>query len=582
MRDSRYAKHGMQGKGAPRGKNSEGGKGNYSLFAGESGPDHDEELFVRGCHVVWSAGGKVIKSYTLQSTVLQACWCYFADYLNTAKARSLCILQRETITVYAPDGGIYSVALPCKVVRIWPLLEGILLERATAPSEMLPTPEAPTLFSLMHPLEELKPLSMFVNSPSADDPLDIDPALEAINAAPDRGGCDFVCDPADKVVFASDGQPFILIYNQRDRVHTLWVLRQARKEVAKRMRSGLLDDTSASHRFSLGGGGGALPAQLGGGVVGWGKRLPAIHVSPTASPAQQHLVYTAEKNTRETTSMEVDGQEAGEEDSASDDENITAEIFVERVWRDEFAVPPASTVFFSSDSEKTLLFCLFSASTCRLEVLALRDEGGQVQLRPYAELRARAAMPIKSAWHTGSEELLSFTASSSSSSSAAAASLPTPSGTTSSLSVSPDVSGRKTQAQDPFNTDILLLDMSGRLAIYTGRSKMCELVLPLLGPTHAPPSSPNDAPMPASVMMTPNAAAGLGASNTASPSPSSAFSSAPFGRGLGLVAFSPISPQTPKTFNISSPQGTHRWPPPAPCDLPVVSTPFRFVCLFFL
>ena len=107
---------------------------NLSLFLPESFAAQLFECTLHSTHtctsfsrtkVVWSSGNRVQKSFTLKLPILQAIWCYFSDE-NLAssnptrniekKARSLCVLQSEMVTVYAPDGEIYSVALPCKVM----------------------------------------------------------------------------------------------------------------------------------------------------------------------------------------------------------------------------------------------------------------------------------------------------------------------------------------------------------------------------------------------------------------------------------------------------------------------------------
>jgi len=169
-------------------------------------------VYVRGLRVVWSSGGRVLKSFVLQSPSIQAVWCSFGE-----EKRSLCTLQGETITVYSPEGGVYAVALPGKFDRIWPLPQGLLAERATGPGETTPNPDSPTYFSLLHPLEELKPLSIF-------------------DASNDQSIDEFVCDPFTKVVFTSPLLPFIVTYHERKNIHSFWVLRQSRIEIMKRSR----------------------------------------------------------------------------------------------------------------------------------------------------------------------------------------------------------------------------------------------------------------------------------------------------------------------------------------------------------
>jgi len=97
---------------------------------------------------------------------------------STSTGLSLCVLRdAELVVVYAPDGRTYDVALPCHAARIWPLTEGLLIQRppnaeASASSLGPSSPrwadlhrgegegETPSLFSLMHPLDELKPVAL--------------------------------------------------------------------------------------------------------------------------------------------------------------------------------------------------------------------------------------------------------------------------------------------------------------------------------------------------------------------------------------------------------------------------------------
>lgn len=186
-----------------------------------SPPPHEEELYLSPDHlrVIWRplGGPSVYKQWRQPSPVLQALWAYFS--LDGGRARCMCVLRDpELLVVYPPDGDIYEVPLPCQAQAIFALgKDGLLIQRQAAEWEaeglhgegrgeeeegearvvreegeeglgrtrmvlgkertrgwrekareeesrattLLPPVEAaPALFSLRHPLEEVRPVAM--------------------------------------------------------------------------------------------------------------------------------------------------------------------------------------------------------------------------------------------------------------------------------------------------------------------------------------------------------------------------------------------------------------------------------------
>jgi hypothetical protein len=95
----------------------------------------------------------------------------------------LCVLQPELVLIHSPDGPSREVTLPSKFDGIWPLEKGLLLQRALPmmPDHGAPTEDlwehlsakagssftnepnifdSPSLFSLMHGLDEPKPMAL--------------------------------------------------------------------------------------------------------------------------------------------------------------------------------------------------------------------------------------------------------------------------------------------------------------------------------------------------------------------------------------------------------------------------------------
>lgn len=76
--------------------------------------------------------------------------------------RYLVVLLADIAFAYPPSGGSIPFQLPFHVHRAWPLKHGMLLERAREGKEALRSDEAasaPTLYSLLHPQEEMSVVS---------------------------------------------------------------------------------------------------------------------------------------------------------------------------------------------------------------------------------------------------------------------------------------------------------------------------------------------------------------------------------------------------------------------------------------
>ncbi|EPS73838.1 hypothetical protein M569_00901, partial [Genlisea aurea] len=98
-----------------------------SLFSEKGYPNDgdggDHEIFVRGSKIIWSAGRRVHKRFTLPSKVIKVCWCRMG---NMSEA-SLCVLLADSITIYEITGEVVSIPLPHTITSIWPLPFGLLL-----------------------------------------------------------------------------------------------------------------------------------------------------------------------------------------------------------------------------------------------------------------------------------------------------------------------------------------------------------------------------------------------------------------------------------------------------------------------
>ncbi|XP_078504893.1 anaphase-promoting complex subunit 1 [Lissotriton helveticus] len=190
--------------------------------------EYDEELYITGNMVIWSKGSRsdaaaVHKAFTVDSPVLQALWCDFADpedksehtngTLKTEKC--VCILQSSCINIHSTEGKDYIAPLPFQVGCVWPSKYGLLFERCSPSQEVPQSPPReplPVIFSMLHPLDEITPLvsksgGMFGSS-----------------------RVQYVADHTLKIVFTNEDPSIVMTYDTLHGVHTVWALRKVKLE----------------------------------------------------------------------------------------------------------------------------------------------------------------------------------------------------------------------------------------------------------------------------------------------------------------------------------------------------------------
>ena len=213
----------------------------FLLFPGQHGASHEEEIYVSGCTAVWSTGhvpvtpssstantaaepttsepvSRVLKSFSHSVPVLSAVLTRFPTLSPTANQPplSIVLVHPDSLSVYTASD-VYSVPLPFHVSSAHPLLEGLLLARSTpATPDHAATPATPCLFSLLHPLEEVRPLARVRGG---------------------EGEAEYMVDDQERVVWASDQQPLLLTYQTAQRRHRLYIIRQSRRERHKRLKA---------------------------------------------------------------------------------------------------------------------------------------------------------------------------------------------------------------------------------------------------------------------------------------------------------------------------------------------------------
>ncbi|KAK7806339.1 hypothetical protein U0070_020191 [Myodes glareolus] len=176
--------------------------------------DYDEELYVAGNMVIWSKGSKsqalaVYKAFTVDSTVQQALWC---DFITSQDKSEKIHTHHHSIMI--PVILRFSFALML-VANVWATKYGLLFERSSSSHEVppsLPREPLPTMFSMLHPLDEITPLvcksgSLFGSS-----------------------RVQYVVDPAVKIVFLNIDPSIVMTYDAVQNVHSVWTLRRVKPE----------------------------------------------------------------------------------------------------------------------------------------------------------------------------------------------------------------------------------------------------------------------------------------------------------------------------------------------------------------
>uniref|UniRef100_A0A8C3M1E7 Anaphase-promoting complex subunit 1 n=1 Tax=Chrysolophus pictus TaxID=9089 RepID=A0A8C3M1E7_CHRPC len=179
--------------------------------------DYDEELYVASNMVIWSKGSKseasaAYKAFSVDSPVLQALW--FSGGKEIVQ-KCVCILQSSCVNVHSIDGKDYIAALPFQVANIWPTKFGLLLERSGSSHEVPPSPPReplPTMFSMLHPLDEITPL------------------VCKSGGVFGSARVQYVADYTLRIVFVNAEPSIVMTYDTVQSLHTVWALRKVKPE----------------------------------------------------------------------------------------------------------------------------------------------------------------------------------------------------------------------------------------------------------------------------------------------------------------------------------------------------------------
>ncbi|ELT93542.1 hypothetical protein CAPTEDRAFT_175155 [Capitella teleta] len=216
-------------------------KENWEMRSSANGPGGncedscEEELYTKDHTVIWSrimldGTSHVIKSFTMDTPVLEALWCSFLlpddqapssefphrrKHVPPMKEQSgVCVVGANSVSIFTSTGRDYTTALPFPVAKTWAIKNGLLFERAvspTPPSKPLkrpPPPDLPIFFSMLHPLDEVTPVichtGLGVSSKTS-----------------------FMTQVSHQVVFTCEQPSLLVIYDKASSSHSVWGLRMA-------------------------------------------------------------------------------------------------------------------------------------------------------------------------------------------------------------------------------------------------------------------------------------------------------------------------------------------------------------------
>uniref|UniRef100_UPI0037E7A35D anaphase-promoting complex subunit 1 n=1 Tax=Semicossyphus pulcher TaxID=241346 RepID=UPI0037E7A35D len=186
----------------------------------EEDVEFEEELYAAGTVVIWSQGGRtqasnVYKAFTVDSPVQQALWCNFAVPQNKKDEeeveQTVCIVQSSCINVHTVTGKDFISPLPFQVSNVWATKFGLLLERKNTATDAQISPPGeplPTVFSMLHPLDEIAPL---VCKPTG--------LFEGSRVQ-------YASDATMKIAFSCCQPSLVVFYDTVQGIHSVWALRK--------------------------------------------------------------------------------------------------------------------------------------------------------------------------------------------------------------------------------------------------------------------------------------------------------------------------------------------------------------------
>ncbi|KAK4883598.1 hypothetical protein RN001_006917 [Aquatica leii] len=216
----------------------------------------EEELYVKDNVVIWSKGitstGNctqfdssriTVCSYTSQYLIKHAQWCTFycelppfnnanqdfhakVDEPQGTPMPSICIVDSHNLKVFSVDSEDFVSTLPFEVGRIWNTKFGIILERDKSLDKKHNDVGGPTVFSMVHPLDEVSPVAIA------------------------QGSVHLIEDNSISIVFTSEKPSICMMYDSHTSQHSVYTIRKVRNDEWVEMSTKLRSEPPSLHNLS--------------------------------------------------------------------------------------------------------------------------------------------------------------------------------------------------------------------------------------------------------------------------------------------------------------------------------------------
>ncbi|XP_041981224.1 anaphase-promoting complex subunit 1 [Aricia agestis] len=254
---------------------------------------YEEELYVKGCTVVWSKGlvsspgtklseaeqRETIACYTIDNPIKHAAFANFhvdikntmlidalnsqigdvkknikiednTEHIESTIMPSILLMDNKCMRVFATDGREYMTSIPFQVKKVWPMKYGVLLEKEAIPSfnkSLFPTSfsrfnESHNNSSFSKSRTNLFNMSAKLRAESIsgfdqDFPLPtcfslshpLDDVTPVLMKSPSQG-LQYYNEGDLQIMFVSSEPSIILVYDWKVQIHSLWKIRKATRD----------------------------------------------------------------------------------------------------------------------------------------------------------------------------------------------------------------------------------------------------------------------------------------------------------------------------------------------------------------
>lgn len=175
----------------------------------------EDDLYVESKSVVWSRGDgrgsySLIKTLTVENDVVDVSWCQFP--CGTKRAPGIAIATTFSLEVMMENGHNIPVKLPFQVEKMYPMNNGLMIQRVPAVGESVSRVALPLLFTIDHPLQDFHPI-----------------VLRSSPRLP-QGASFLTADCKYSVVGVIQDCSQVVLFNSSSKCHSLWVMRPVTDE----------------------------------------------------------------------------------------------------------------------------------------------------------------------------------------------------------------------------------------------------------------------------------------------------------------------------------------------------------------